>query len=129
MFNLEEAHSPPQLTTDAVEAQRRKMLFLSKRGNLESELLLVAFIEHLDLSPLTESNLPDPNLPDPNTAQEHKNSLFKTLTLLHCLLAESDQALLSWLLKTPQKSTDVPQQYRALIQTIRLNYASRISAP
>ncbi len=124
MFNLEEAHSPQQLTTDAVEAQRRKMLFLSKRGNLESELLLVAFIEHLDLSPLTESNLPDPN-----TAQEHKNSLFKTLTLLHCLLAESDQALLSWLLKTPQKSTDVPQQYRALIQTIRLNYASRISAP
>lgn len=124
MFNLEEAHSPLQLTTDAVEAQRRKMLFLSKRGNLESELLLVAFIEHLDLSPLTESNLPDPN-----TAQEHKNSLFKTLTLLHCLLAESDQALLSWLLKTPQKSTDVPQKYRALIQTIRLNYASRISAP
>ncbi|MDA3806916.1 MAG: succinate dehydrogenase assembly factor 2 [Thiomicrorhabdus sp.] len=85
------------------EAKRRKLLFLCKRGNLESELLLIAFVETLDLQLSPE-----------------KNQLFETF------LSESDQNLLCWLLKhNPQAPTEkvgIPTEYQALIEEIRLNY-------
>ena len=85
------------------EATRRKLLFLCKRGNLESELLLVAFVETLDLQISPE-----------------RNQLFETF------LTESDQNLLCWLLnhnpQAPTEKTNIPSKYRALIVEIRLNY-------
>lgn len=85
------------------EARRRKLLFLCKRGNLESELLLIAFVGTLDLQLSPE-----------------KSQLFETF------LGESDQNLLCWLLKyNPQAPTEkvgIPPEYQALIEEIRLNY-------
>ncbi|MGM0541665.1 MAG: succinate dehydrogenase assembly factor 2 [Pseudomonadota bacterium] len=85
------------------ETTRRKLLFLCKRGNLESELLLIAFIETVDwpLSP-------------------------EKIQLFELFLAESDQDLLCWLLKhnpqAPTEKVDIPAKYQALIAEIRLNY-------
>ncbi len=85
------------------EAKRRKLLFLCKRGNLESELLLIAFIETLDLKTSPEKN-----------------------RLLESLLDENDQNLLCWLLKhnpqAPTEKVSIPSEYQALIEEIRLNY-------
>jgi antitoxin CptB len=85
------------------EAWRRKLLFLCKRGNLESELLLIAFVETLNLQISAE-----------------KNYLFETL------LGENDQNLLCWLLKhnpqAPSEKPEIPCEYQALIEEIRLNY-------
>jgi succinate dehydrogenase flavin-adding protein (antitoxin of CptAB toxin-antitoxin module) len=85
------------------EAWRRKLLFLCKRGNLESELLLITFVETLNLQISPE-----------------KNHLFETL------LGENDQNLLCWLLKhnpqAPSEKLEIPCEYQALIEEIRLNY-------
>lgn len=85
------------------EATRRKLLFLCKRGNLESELLLIAFIETVDWQISSEK-----------------------IRLFELLLAESDQDLLCWLLKhnlqAPTEKVIIPSKYQDLIAEIRLNY-------
>ncbi|WP_019556606.1 FAD assembly factor SdhE [Thiomicrorhabdus arctica] len=96
-----------ELLTD-IEAHRRKLLFLCKRGNLESELLLIAFVEALDLQ-----------------LSPQKNQLFETF------LNENDQNLLCWLLKhnpqAPSQTVGIPTEYQALIDEIRLNYLNKPS--
>ncbi len=102
-LSLELNTSQKTKLSEDFEARRRKLLFLCKRGNLESELLLIAFVETLDLQISPE-----------------KNQIFEAL------LDESDQNLLCWLLKhNPQAPTEkvgIPSEYQALIEEIRLNY-------
>ncbi|MCF6253133.1 MAG: succinate dehydrogenase assembly factor 2 [Thiomicrorhabdus sp.] len=81
---------------------RRKSLFLAKRGNLESELLLAKFLEDL------------------NEISTEKAQLFREF------LSENDQNLFRWLMtfdpKTPHEAVRPPDKYLALIQEIRENY-------
>ena len=95
--------SDTNLTAEAFQNWRKKALFLAKRGNLESELLLVAYIEELD-----------------ETVSEQET------TLLEALLSENDQNLFCWLMKynpkAPHDEVIPPAEYQPLIQTIRANY-------
>jgi len=82
---------------------RKKALFLAKRGNLESELLLVAHIDRFD-----------------ETISNEEKAHFELL------LSENDQNLLCWLMKFNPKAPDetviIPDEYQVLIDQIRANY-------
>ncbi len=78
---------------------RKKALTLSKRGNLETELLLISYIENLS-----------------------RPSVQKRL-LLEAFLNENDQSLFDWLIKSDNsQNSDIPRHYRPLISEIRDNY-------
>lgn len=81
----------------------RKMHFLCKRGNLESELLLIAYLDKLD---------------DAITVEQQEN--------LESLLQENDQNLMCWLMKFdpkhPNDSVVIPDEYLSLIDDIRTSY-------
>ena len=90
------------LTGNDFNNWRRKSLFLAKRGNLESELLLAKYLDDL-----TEINI-------------EKAQLFRAL------LNENDQNLFRWLMtfdpKMPHEAVKPPDKYLALLQEIRENY-------
>jgi len=98
---------PPTLTGGEYENWRKKTLFLAKRGNLESELLLVDYINKL-----------------PNAISKQNAALFRAL------LDENDQNLLCWLMSfdpkatpnVPSHSTLPPPKYLSLVKEIRANY-------
>ncbi|WP_373016873.1 succinate dehydrogenase assembly factor 2 [Thiomicrorhabdus sp.] len=79
----------------------KRMQFLCKRGNLETELLLSAFVPTLENAP------------------REKKLQFESL------LQESDQNLFNWLLaiQTPTTASGhIPEHYQAIINEIRNNY-------
>lgn len=82
---------------------RKKALFLAKRGNIESELLIVAYVESLDQMPSTQQS-----------------------RLLEQFLHENDQNLFCWLMKfnpkAPHEDVTIPKEYQSLIDEIRANY-------
>lgn len=82
---------------------QKQLLFLCKRGNLESELLLKPYI--LSLKPTIKSN---------------------QTQLIERFLSETEQDIFHWLLLTkPSNSKPVsptPQHYKQLIKEIRDNY-------
>lgn len=87
------------------ELWKRQMRFAAKRGNLETELLLVNFINQLQSYP-----------------QEDRKRLQQLLT-------QSDQDLFRWLLHTPEQSDpagvdSIPAHFRSLIQQIKTVYLS-----
>ncbi|GEM_PF-4342491 len=90
------------LTGNELENWRRKSLFLAKRGNLESELLLAKYLD--DLKEITTE----------------KAALFRML------LDENDQNLFRWLMtfdpKMPHEAIRPPDKYLTLLQEIRENY-------
>lgn len=91
------------MTSDNFTNWQKKTLFLCKRGNIETELLLQDYIQSLT----------------PSAPSAQKN-------LIDALLNESEQNLFHWLLGT-QNSTikpvePVPDQYLSLISEIRHNY-------
>ncbi len=102
---------PPNLTGETFDNWRKKSLFLAKRGNLESELLLADYINKL-----------------PNNISSQDAALFREL------LEENDQNLFCWLMtfdprvtantaqNTPLNSTLPPDKYSALVKEIRANY-------
>ena len=91
------------ITGNAFENWRKKSLFLAKRGNLESELLLV---KHLD------------------TLKEGISKEYAQL--FRELLDENDQNLFRWLMtfdpKAPHEVVQSPDKYLSLLQEIRANY-------
>ncbi len=95
------------ITGSEFENWYKKTLFLAKRGNLESELLLVDYINKL-----------------PNAISNQDATLFREL------LDENDQNLFCWLMtfdpketsKTPTNSTLPPPKYLSLVKEIRANY-------
>ncbi|GKT12412.1 MAG: antitoxin CptB [Thiomicrorhabdus sp.] len=91
------------LTLEAFQNWRKKALFLAKRGNLESELLLVAYIDSLDQTISTEQ-----------------------IEIFEALLSENDQNLFCWLMefnpKAPNDSVTPPAEYLSLVKIIRTNY-------
>ncbi|QKI89084.1 succinate dehydrogenase assembly factor 2 [Thiomicrorhabdus xiamenensis] len=87
------------------EIWKKQMRFAAKRGNLETELLLVKFINQLQFYP-----------------QEDRQHLQQ-------LLAQSDQDLFCWLLQAsehvdPACDDSIPAQFRSLIQQIKTVYLS-----
>ncbi len=106
-MNASTPNSSTHLTGDAFKQWRKKSLFLAKRGNLESELLLVKYLQTL-----------------PGKITTQKANLFREL------LSENDQNLLNWLIHTessnPLYSTPpppkIPHKYFSLIKEIRINY-------
>lgn len=88
------------------ELWRKKALMLSKRGNIETELLLVNYVE---------------NLQNP-TAQKR--------ILLEAFLNENDQDLFNWLVhpraerksNLPDLQQSQPSKYKALINEIQDYY-------
>ncbi len=110
-MNLNTTTLPTDLTGEIFENWRKKSLFLAKRGNLESELLLADYINKL-----------------PNRISNQNAILFREL------LEENDQNLFCWLMtfdpsittntaqSTPLNSTHPPDKYSALIKEIRANY-------
>ncbi|MBN2865666.1 MAG: succinate dehydrogenase assembly factor 2 [Thiotrichales bacterium] len=104
-----------QVRTENQQACLNRLKFQCKRGNLETELLLIAYIEKLVTQPAERQ------------------------TCFENLLNESDQALFNWLLPHTEQQTEVrtkintdsqqrqsisnvPEQYRTLIADIRDNY-------
>lgn len=95
------------ITGSEFENWCKKTLFLAKRGNLESELLLVDYINKL---PYAISN--------------------KNAVLFREFLAENDQNLFCWLMRfdpkatsnVPSHSTLPPPKYLSLVKEIRANY-------
>jgi len=109
MTNLKEKPAESQ------QACLNRLKFQCKRGNLETELLLIAYIDKLAMQ------------------SAERKICFENL------LNESDQALFNWLLphtlqrplsnkNSPQDSmqntpiSSIPEQYRTLIADIRDNY-------
>jgi len=92
----------PILIDSKFKSWRKKSLFLAKRGNLESELLLAKYLDSLEEIDLEKANL------------------FRKL------LSENDQNLFRWLMtfdpKLPQEAVRPPDKYINLIQEIRENY-------
>ncbi|MBO1924026.1 succinate dehydrogenase assembly factor 2 [Thiomicrorhabdus sp. 6S3-12] len=87
------------------ELWKKQMRFAAKRGNLETELLLVNFINQLQSYP-----------------QEDRQRLQQ-------LLAQNDQDLFCWLLQTsehpnPACDDSIPVHFRSLIQQIKTVYLS-----
>lgn len=87
------------------ELWRKKALMLSKRGNIETELLLVKYIEDL-ASPTAQKRI-----------------------LLEQFLNENDQNLFNWLIHPDEAVNgvsdalnEVPTHYKALITEIRDYY-------
>ncbi|HIE39916.1 MAG TPA: succinate dehydrogenase assembly factor 2 [Thiomicrorhabdus sp.] len=99
------------LTGEIFEIWRKKSLFLAKRGNLESELLLADYINKL-----------------PNRISSQNAALFREF------LEENDQNLFCWLMtfdprvtantaqNIPLSSTPPPDKYSTLVKEIRANY-------
>lgn len=86
------------LSISNAETMNLNALRLSaRRGNLETELLLQAFVEHLAQQ-------------EPSSAQ--------TLHNLSQLLQADDQSLFDWLVK----QTQVPPHFETLVHEIRENY-------
>lgn len=77
---------------------RKKALVLSKRGNIETELLLTSYVESLS-RPTPQKRL-----------------------LLEAFLNENDQTLFNWLLKGEGSEIEMPGHYQSLIREIRDNY-------
>ncbi|VAW47792.1 hypothetical protein MNBD_GAMMA04-1536 [hydrothermal vent metagenome] len=94
--------STSTLTGNTFENWRRKSLFLAKRGNLESELLLAKYLETLE------------------EISVEKSKIFRAF------LSENDQNLFRWLMtfdpKMPREAVRPPDKYTQLIQEIRENY-------
>ncbi|MEA3405941.1 MAG: succinate dehydrogenase assembly factor 2 [Pseudomonadota bacterium] len=90
------------LLSETQQAWLNRTLFQCKRGNLETELLLVAYAPTLLL------------------ASDQQQGLFQEL------LNESDKHLFYWLLPDSQPQTEacsgVPVEYQTLIADIRNNY-------
>ncbi len=93
------------------EVWKKQALFLCKRGNLETELLLKNYINSIKISLPIDNN--------------NKNIKQKT-QLIDQLFLESEQNLFHWLLNSQPSSTnpvlDVPEHYLQLITEIRDNY-------
>lgn len=93
------------------EAWQKKALFLCKRGNLETELLLKSYIHSINTSLPIDKN---------------RESLKQKAQLVDQLFLESEQNLFHWLLNSQPSSTtpvlDVPERYHQLITEIRDNY-------
>ena len=104
-------HSRPSHTDWSFELWQKKALFLCKRGNLESELLLQSYIH----------SLKEP-LPIDNEEEIIKN---KT-KLIDQLLLETEQNLFHWLLNVQNSTTTpvkpIPSHSSLLIKEIRDNY-------
>ena len=96
--------NPQKPLSETQQAWSNRILFQCKRGNLETELLLVAYVEKLNCLP------------------ESQQTLFENL------LNESDQSLFYWLLpntdfqSSEQRIQAIPKQYQTLIADIRDNY-------
>lgn len=89
------------------QACLNRLKFQCKRGNLETELLLVAYLERVI----------EPSFHQPS----------ELIKQFEALLNESDQSLFNWLLPHSvatenQSDSMVPAQYRTLITDIRDNY-------
>ncbi len=93
----------PHFTQETFKNWRKKTLFLAKRGNLETELLLTNYIHQLD---------------------EHLSK--EKANLIRKLLNENDQNLFCWLMafdpKRPHATVLPPTEYQSLIHKIRTNY-------
>lgn len=99
-----------------------RLKFQCKRGNLETELLLIAYVENC-IEPT--SNQAFNKIFNKVSTQLQQQS--EQLTLFEALLNESDQALFNWLLPhsletEKQAVSAIPAQYRTLIADIRYNY-------
>ncbi|MDX1351814.1 MAG: hypothetical protein R3254_02305 [Thiomicrorhabdus sp.] len=108
---------------------QKRALFLCKRGNLETELLLQNYILSLTPPSLKPSSLKPYFLVDDEVSRhsQHTSSpLMQKIKLIDALLLESEQNLFNWLLHTPTStsapSTSPPTRYLQLIQEIRDNY-------
>jgi len=111
MANKTSTNSLPSHSDWSFELWQKKALFLCKRGNLESELLLKSYIH----------SLKEP-LPIDNEEEIIKN---KT-QLIDQLLLETEQNLFHWLLNVQNSTTTpvnpIPSQFLHLIKEIRDNY-------
>jgi len=91
------------IKTRSFKVWQKHALFLCKRGNLETELLLQSYIHSLK-----------PNLPN------------EKIELINNLLQESEQNLFHWLLLTKSSNSKpvspLPNGYVELISEIRDNY-------
>ena len=92
------------------QACLNRITFQCKRGNLETELLLIAYVEKCIKPIFDQQPLPS-----------------EKIALFEALLNESDQALFNWLLPHSletenQANSAIPAQYRTLISDIRNNY-------
>ena len=96
---------------------QKRALFLCKRGNLETELLLKSYIHSLNDSLPVDIN--------GNLIFSEKKLIQKT-ELINALFLESEQNLFHWLLESQSSLTKpvspVPERYLKLIQEIRDNY-------
>jgi len=90
-------------SNEAFSNWRKKALFLAKRGNIESELLIVAYIDSIGQMPSAQQT-----------------------SLIEQFLHENDQNLFCWLMKfnpkAPLESVTIPSEYQPLIEEIRSNY-------
>lgn len=93
------------------EAWQKKALFLCKRGNLETELLLKNYIHSMN------NSLP---------IDKNKELIKQKTQLIDQLFLESEQNLFHWLLNSQPSSTtpvlEVPERYHQLITEIKDNY-------
>jgi len=96
--------NPKKPLSESPQAWLNRIRFQCKRGNLETELLLIAYVEKMLCLP------------------SDQKILFENL------LNESDQFLFYWLLPHTLQNTEsqhihsIPQQYQPLIADIRDNY-------
>lgn len=92
------------------ETWQKRALFLCKRGNIETELLLKSYIHSLN----------------PMLAIENKEKIY----LIEQFFLESEQDLFNWLLNSQLTTQDkqnfsvtpAPEHYHQLIREIRDNY-------
>ncbi len=96
--------NPAPNPTANQQAWLNRLAFQCKRGNLETELLLAAYLPQLEQQPIEQQQL------------------------FEQLLQESDQSLFYWLLPqqlaaSPKPGNQlIPDKYRRLIAEIRDNY-------
>lgn len=78
---------------------RKKAIMLCKRGNIETELLLIRYLEDLD------------------------NPTAQKRILLEDFLNQSDQNLFNWLIHANyMENNEIPNHFKPLITEIRDNY-------
>jgi len=104
-------NAPSPLSNNTFELWQKKTIFLCKRGNLETELLLQSYIHSLN-SLLTVDN---------------KQETIKNKTqLIDQLLQETEQNLFHWLLNMQNSASTpvnpIPPHFLPLIKEIRDNY-------
>lgn len=93
-------------TSESFEHWQKRMLFACKRGNIETELLLLKFIQKLNPAEYPQRNL------------------------IESLLNESEQDLFHWLIK-PQQTRQLahhatpPEKYHTLISEIQNVYLKK----